>query len=621
MFSGNYIISGGHETTLFIWQLETGRRQTLRNLTSPILSISVAPSGKSYAVRLADNAIMTLSTADLTPRTYISGIQSRIMPVGQTRPCYETVTLQADDKEHPSQKFPTTSLLVDPRNPTNLLLTVPSHQIDENSDSIPPAPFLQTFDTYSNRHISRQALTRNNATTKDIGPSARKLKEPDVKFMQVSPDGIWLATVEEWSPPSDDVEVMADVEHDATEERSTRSETYLKFWERRDDSDDWNLVTIIDTPHQSITTQAANRVLDLTAAPSGHGFATVGEDALVRLWQPKNRYSKDLVLRGVKAETETQLIWSCVQEIELEKPTPHSDAVEESLTSQPLSTARLAYSDDGSVLAAGIEISGTKVHGLIHLIRPQTGEIIHTLPEAIRDGLAGLGIVSRRYLVALSRNLQVWDLVTNTMVYGFTLKVPSQFWDPKMSGLKHLAINRSNKTFAIALPAIRGKGSKHLLTDDIYSMILTFTPDSAYPLLSVDLPTLVTAVAPVEGSSTFVVLDAAAELRTIGLKADLRSIEAMLSSEVSANALVVGAEAEDRTDMPMVEAIDELEAEIEEKDAMDLDDDTDKPVVRQGQLAQALNKGPAFALPNVTELFDAVLQLYARPPKPLAAAS
>src|SRR5690242_11767197 len=80
---GHYLISGGFETVLVIWQLSTGKQQTLPHLTAAVESIVVSPQGASYAVTLANNSVLVLSTSELEAKTNIVGMQSRRVDLEQ----------------------------------------------------------------------------------------------------------------------------------------------------------------------------------------------------------------------------------------------------------------------------------------------------------------------------------------------------------------------------------------------------------------------------------------------------------------------------------------------------------------------------------------------------------
>lgn len=148
----NYLISGGKETVLVLWQLITGNKQFLPHLTSEIERIVVSPQGDRYAIQLGDNSIMILSTTELKPVANFAGLQMRISRnLEEFGAASKTTILHGDQ----------------------LLLSVPATQPKMLAD-VSSRPFLQTFDLRTSRHIARQALTRNNITDFNLSRKRRQ---------------------------------------------------------------------------------------------------------------------------------------------------------------------------------------------------------------------------------------------------------------------------------------------------------------------------------------------------------------------------------------------------------------------------------------------------------------
>jgi NET1-associated nuclear protein 1 (U3 small nucleolar RNA-associated protein 17) len=68
------MISGGSENVLVIWQMDTGKKDFLPHLSGSVENIVVSPNGSSYVLHLDDNSAMIISTAEMKPTAYISGI-------------------------------------------------------------------------------------------------------------------------------------------------------------------------------------------------------------------------------------------------------------------------------------------------------------------------------------------------------------------------------------------------------------------------------------------------------------------------------------------------------------------------------------------------------------------
>ena len=615
---GNYILSGGHETVFLLWQLSTGRRQELPHLSSPIISIAVSPTGTSYALQLADNSVIVLSTSELQPKAHVAGIQSRVHPYAFIRkPKLTTVTSLAEAADKLGSKWRKVPALVNPQQPGQLLIAVPSTQTRSGATSSSTAPYLQTYDTFNGRHVTRQAVTRNNATVLSSGPEKAKLIEPDVTLMQISGDGKWLATVDEWMPPASDVTPFAESGDSVEQIRKSHRESYLKFWLWNEEKGHWMLETRIDAPHRADLNVSANRTLDLVSDPSGVGFATVGEDGCIRIWRPKTRYKGGTVKRGDHSDAETLITWSCQYTIELERTSlPNAPDEEFQSQSTPMN-AKLAYSPDGSILAATQETPAKTQPGLVQLIDAATGKIHMSLPLMYPGGLADLCFCDR-YLIVLSTLLLVWDIITNKLVYGFRLDLPL-LPTGELASASQLVVNSKSNAFAVAVPVNDETDKKHELAK-MRSHVLVFDPTHPIPLFATELPSLVVAITSVPGLSGFLLLDSLAEIRTIAPRTgatfaitssvilDARRPSAKSSELANLDVGMINGDEHGEDKFADVTERTDLEQIHLERD--DLDSEDDKPVVRGEQLAEALDLGPSFALPPAREMFEAVVRLY-----------
>jgi NET1-associated nuclear protein 1 (U3 small nucleolar RNA-associated protein 17) len=72
---GSYMISGGEEAVLVIWQLATGHKQFLPRLGGTINTLSISDDQSLYAMSLADNSVHVISSANLKPTYSIQGVK------------------------------------------------------------------------------------------------------------------------------------------------------------------------------------------------------------------------------------------------------------------------------------------------------------------------------------------------------------------------------------------------------------------------------------------------------------------------------------------------------------------------------------------------------------------
>lgn len=604
---------------MVLWQLETGKKQVLPHLSTSIESIVVSPSGSSYSVRLADNSNMILSTSELQPIFNVSGIQVPAMKKsGMSLPFIPTVDV-------PSQEFVPKECLrcpavLNPVTTGRLLAAVPASTASRlKSSARNAACYLQTFDIGSAQQTSKQPLARTKATTLDMGPESNTIKEPNVLYMQISHDGQWLATVDEWLPPRRDLSLMAFDTEKEVEEQSRRRETYLKFWLWNDNAKTWELLSRIDDPHSSPSNirYDANLVLDLGSDPSRVGFATMGNESIVKFWKPslRRRHGKE-----VRDQTGRILSnWSC-----------HCTA---SLTTPPLAMnaaaqqgAKLAYSRDGSVLAAGYRLSSPSV---IHLIDSSSGTVRRTLTGLHKGPLLGMGIVDR-YLIILSHELRVWDMVTEQHRFGFALKSCS-LTIPHLAACTHLAIDSREQTFAVSLPEI----SQSSRSGNPKSQIIIFSPKSATPLFSTSIANSTTVLLPATGRKGYYVLDSAAEIRILAPilpvsnvshehpqtvqprepEGPPKGLENIYGNGISTSIIKTDDDEEEQEQDNTSRAKHLLKkSEITVPPQPQLFTQLEKPdavVVSQHALTELFDTGSAFTLPPITELYEQVARLCA----------
>ncbi|KAI9794075.1 MAG: hypothetical protein M1816_006700 [Peltula sp. TS41687] len=632
---GNYIISGGLETVLVFWQLDTDKLDFLPHLSAPIENIVVAPTGTSYIIRLSDNSIMMLSSSELKAKVYVGGIQAEALrqhlPLASST--MKKINRGYDEDDPSNMPIPFVPATISGLNPAKLLLAVPSSASPYSSEgSSNGCPYLQTIDLATAHHISRQALTRTNATNVNIGPESNKLVEPTVTFICASHDGRWLATVDEWSPPRRDIEPLVANEDELYNEIRRRTEIFLRFWSWNSTQKEWELVTRVDGPHSTADSLVGNgRILDLQTDPVSLGFSTVGEDGIVRIWTSTQRRRDNMVLYDKNSQPLME--WSCHRVIRLGK-TGSSAQLEQGRTSNGRSStttaARLAFSFDGSVLAASqssLIVNDNNISGTVHFIDPNTGDVRQTQAGAYKGVLISLAFVER-YLVIIADNLVVWDTVQDCLSYGYSLSSRGVLLPHQKIALTHFAVDHSQGTFAVSFPVCKSKLTRQRLKE-ARSEILIFDPKSPIPLRRISLPHLVTALVPLVDSTGYVVLDSVAELRMISHKSSSLAISMSdkdmkdradneREGERPTVATSGDEEEEDIQRAPSTQIISGDTLNVRQHDdngnVDDDDDDDGPPVIRQEQLTEIFDVGPAYSLPPLHDLFGQVAELFSRKP-------
>ncbi len=347
---------------------------------------------------------MVLSTADLLPTTNINGVS-----VG---------------------RGPIENLLVDisSNEPDQLLLAtatdLPAHSQTAIESS---TTMLQSFDMRINHQVSRQALARNATTVVNINPKGQRVIDPDVLHLKISSDGMWLATVDEWTPPNNDIQSLH-LPYDSQKSKYDRTETCLRFWSRDERSKAWQMATRIDQPHSPTT----GSVLALIVNPVRAEFATAGKDGYLRIWTPMSRMRNGMPVKDSNGRP--LFSWVCVRALQ-----PDSRSTVSLATS-----AALTYSEDGSAIAASWSLLPGKSR-MIHFIDSRTG-----LSRASQPDLCSLGntklAFSGTHLLVLSDSFCIWDIVNSRL--NFSIALNDEF---VRGGSSFLAANPTDQTFAIAL--------------------------------------------------------------------------------------------------------------------------------------------------------------------------
>ena len=585
---------------LVLWQLETGRKQDIPHLGAPIESIVVSPTGASYGVRLADNSAMILSTSELRPTFSIAGLQ---IPIARSNKGTEVPFIPIVNAPVPRRgpdPPPFIPACTSSTHPGTLLLAVPPLNRSRLLTTIPQSrSYLQTFDLSAGHQIHRQALTRTRVTDLNMGPESNFIEEPNVTHIQTSADGHWLATVEEWMPPKRDLVSLAFDEEQLAEERRCRLEIYLKLWSLNNESKAWELVSRIDAPHasQSGNSYGRGNVLGLSSDPHSTGFATVGADETLKTWKPAIRRRQGLNVRDKDGRSLTS--WHCkhivsLESIDITVKTSHQ-------------SAKLAYSQDGSILIAAFQMQEASP---IYVVDTINGALQSVQTGFYEGPLLGLSIIDK-YLITLSSELRVFDLVTEELNYGIQLNTYG-LSSEKQIAVSHLAVDIRQGLFAVALPKITHSEEK---PTELQSQFAIFDPKHAAPLFRKSIPNTITILLSTGERRGFIAIDSAAEIRQILPSQSLPSLLSAASNDNKAPPRqlrdMFKTEGEVRTSNNAASARIGLlkpgHSSIVHKTRIPEDDTV---VVSQDRLAEVFDVGPAYALPPVTNLFEQVASLY-----------
>lgn len=470
---------------MVLWQLDTGRKQFLPHLSSPICNIVVSGSGDSYVIKLADNRVVVLSARELQPLATVTSLQ-----------------LCAKPSKHPGQIIAkhsrasrTFAATLHPRRSDQLLITVPtSHQLSHEGIASTGAPVLQTYDIRSGSHISRQALARTNATALNNGPDGARVLTPNIEYLSVSEDGKWMATIDSWNPYPEDVEPV-NMDHGI---HLNPGEIYLKFWRWNETSSLWQLVTRIDSPHLSANGSA--NVLGTASRPNGHEFATIGSDGLLRFWRPVIRQR-----HGMKKDSEhAPETWKCRNTLDLRGYLKTCD-----VNSTHLSSASVCFSEDGSVLAASLQSDATDL-GLTILIDVRSCCIRYSKVGVYSGDISAAAFLGCYVLIATDRSVFIWDTVNDVVRAIEHPELQSNHdGDPRI-----LAVNSRTQTFATTSKNLRKRATSKRLRKSRFT-VQVYDVNSAALLSCFPLAKEPVALVSNSHSAEYVVVDAGADVQRI----------------------------------------------------------------------------------------------------------
>ncbi|KAL2136633.1 hypothetical protein VTI74DRAFT_2662 [Chaetomium olivicolor] len=587
---GNYLISGGYETVLVLWQIDTGRQDFLPHLSATIENIVVSPRGSSYAIHLDDNSTMILSTAEMKPTMYVSGIQSLVLG---DRPSKESLVRRVwrsvDEIATPLVAT------VNPQSPSQMFLCVGNGQQASTGGGSSSTPLLQVFDISSFHGVTKHAIARTNPTDANITSEGAPIIEPTVTKLAFSRDGKWLASVDEWQPPERDTDAFLTGSKTPAEVSRERREIFLKFWEVGAEDQPFQLVTRINDAHHTDRTES---IFDLASDPTSSRFATIGNDGMVRFWTPRLRKRDGLAATGPDGRPLRS--WACSRVVSLPIYEQQDDGAE-ALKNTPRGGA-ITFSDDGSVLFAAF---GPPSGALVIAIDTETGAFRDVVSGMFKGEVRAMKSLSSS-LIMLSEDLVVYDIVSDELLFNYSLKETSQ----AAKQLTQLAVNYESRSVALVAPVPNPNQDK--MKRGVRSELVVFNIDEDEPQLVKTFSQLITSVCAAPSSSGFIVVDSAAQIWSVtegAEQAPLLQPLADLGVDDSVERVESGSD-----ELQNGEASDEEMQDVDQDMDMEDDDDTHAAVVAPQRLAEIFNVAPAFAMPPIEDIFYQVAGLYSTKP-------
>ncbi|KAF8899035.1 WD40 repeat-like protein [Infundibulicybe gibba] len=233
--NGAYLLSGGEEAVLVIWQLHTGKKEFVPRVGAPIVTVTLSKTDtEEYLLGLADATYLFVNAGTLKV--------SRSYPRIKFDPTFQNESTSTP-RAAPLAVHPLTSNLILPSShPSSLQIYSPS-----------------TSKVVSELEVSPS----NRVSRRDEAP----LEPARVERIVISASGEWMATVDSRNG-----------------DESVKGEVYLKFWRWDKKTSNWVLNTRVDRPH------GLKAVTSASFSPTpGVGrtmqFVTTGLDGQVRVWR------------------------------------------------------------------------------------------------------------------------------------------------------------------------------------------------------------------------------------------------------------------------------------------------------------------------------------------------
>lgn len=276
---GSYLLSGGWEKVISFWQLSTNMQQFLPRLNGVIIDCQSVGGDKYYSLALqmtenstnSDFQLLLLNSADLTSKLVVNGplpvfdstVKNTVQPLSAVATKASTTVSTANMSKKKQKK----KLLKSKRQDYTACASI--HPITKQL-YFPHLSAIQVYDFYKNEQSSYQYLASGVNNSMGKVRFELNIKDPVIVDVKFTKDGKWMATYE-IEYPADDLLSSKDLVHN------------LKFWDREDNSTQWNLRTKVVNPHG--VGIPITKILPAPAAVNdSQGFLTADNEAGLKYW-------------------------------------------------------------------------------------------------------------------------------------------------------------------------------------------------------------------------------------------------------------------------------------------------------------------------------------------------
>ena len=253
--NGAYLLSGGEESVLVIWQLHTGQKEFVPRVGAPINTVAISRMGsgeEEYLLGLADATYLFVSAATLKISRSYSGIKLGRSP--NLLRLHYTLTLCLAPAVPYNQ-------------PTTSAHTVPPLAVHTLTSSlILPSSHPSSLQIYSPLNSKLLYELEVSPSNKISRRDEKPLEPCYIEHTSISTSGDWFASVD--CRDRDD---------------GIRCESHLKIWQWNCKADCWILNTRIDRPH------GLHKITCLSFSPplrehQSIRLVSTGEDGNVKIW-------------------------------------------------------------------------------------------------------------------------------------------------------------------------------------------------------------------------------------------------------------------------------------------------------------------------------------------------
>ncbi|CAI4038888.1 hypothetical protein SMKI_06G2380 [Saccharomyces mikatae IFO 1815] len=319
---GTYLLSGGWEKVMSLWQLATNSQQFLPRLNGIIIDCQVlGPQGNYYSLILqmtennsnSDYQFLLLSASDLTSKLSINGplpvFSSTIKHIQQPISAINTKNSSSIGSLNHSKKKQSRKVIKSKRQ--DFTTNVEINPINKNL-YFSHISAIQIFDFYKNEQVNYQYLTSGVNNSMGKVRFELNLQDPIITDLKFTKDGQWMITYEIEYPPNDLLS-SKDLTH------------VLKFWTKNDNETSWNLKTKVINPH-GISVPITKILPSPRSVNNSQGCLTADNNGGLKFWSFDSHESN----------------W-CLKKISLPNFNHFSNSVS------------LAWSQDGSLIFHGFD--------------------------------------------------------------------------------------------------------------------------------------------------------------------------------------------------------------------------------------------------------------------------